>query len=108
MKDMFEAKSFEDLKASGATVRKKERVVVDIFIDIAGYTFELDDLWETLCEIEHNRDIVITNDAMVEFFDKFAIATKGSMRNCISAEPRANFTAFKTWIEEKYAANYRA
>jgi hypothetical protein len=84
----------EMLIASNVVIAKKERIVIDTTFTIAGHSFDLDELSETVHEIENESDIVVTDEKMAAFFEEFEIATKGNMRWLTPAAPGPNFEVF--------------
>lgn len=100
--DLFTSTAFEELKSKGFEVKTKVIKKVVASIVIGGYTFDLDDLDETLSAIV-SEDIVLHNDKMIEFFKKHGIIeSEGSYRWCSGATKGPNFEAFRTMINTAF------
>lgn len=100
--NLFTATAWAELISNELVVTKRERVVVDTFIELEGIKFDAEDLYETLCEVKSGRVTTNFSREKTDVLKKYGILkTEGSNRSCIAAELGANGKDFIKMLKAK-------
>jgi len=82
---------------------KEVRTITTKYVNIEGEEFEINDLFNTLDEIEAGYDIEVTNKRMAKHFEKIEVLKyRGSRRNMMGAEKGPCFNDLYKRVEKEY------
>lgn len=84
-------------------VETVERKVIDRYVTVAGVRFELEDLYETLCEIEGSTSIYVTDRDRYKVLVDIGVLGRLGGRGYAASEGEN----FKDFLERVRAAYYR-
>ena len=88
--DLFTKAAYDGLKYD---VVEKERVIKEKFITIDNESFEIQDLYDTLSNIDYWANVYVTNSQMSKMLVKYGILESGASRSW-PASKGANFDDF--------------
>lgn len=84
-------------------ITEEVRTIVTKFVNVEGEEFELEDLMDTLSEIETDYDTIVTNKRMADHFIKIEVLKyAGSRRNMMGAEKGSCFKDLYEQVKEEY------